>query len=303
MLKRLKITNFQRLQELDAVLGRITVIVGPTDRGKSSFRRALRWLVFSRPVGSNFIRWGKKQAKVELWFGKHHVTRSKGEGGNCYFLDGKKYAHGNKVPPAISKLLKIGPDNFQLQHDQAFWFSRTPGQVAQELNRIVDLAGMDRAMKAAADQVRECKSKLDVVKERVDEAKQDKAATLWVVRMKRDLERIESLDRGVKSRASVLRQAAFIVQDLSEAVQAVETASLGQRRALSIVHKARGLSKASDAFNGRDDVQRRASRIMSEIQTLEESICQQNEQQKRKRKALEKKLNGRCPVCGGLLTG
>ena len=64
----------------------------------------------------------------------------RGTGVNTYGVEGKTYeAFGNDVPPAVSKLLGLAEVNFQGQHDAAFWFGLSPGQLAKELNKIVDL--------------------------------------------------------------------------------------------------------------------------------------------------------------------
>ncbi len=44
----------------------LNVFVGPSDSGKSAILRALRWVLFNTPRGTDFIRAGANQCKVEL---------------------------------------------------------------------------------------------------------------------------------------------------------------------------------------------------------------------------------------------
>ena len=68
MIDRVQILNFQRHGELKIVFDeQITTIVGPSDTGKSSVLRAIRWVAFNRPLGDGFIRFGENECVVRLW--------------------------------------------------------------------------------------------------------------------------------------------------------------------------------------------------------------------------------------------
>lgn len=65
--RHLLIENFQShaRTELDFVPG-LNVLVGPSDSGKSAILRALRWVLFNTPRGTEFIREGAEQCRVVL---------------------------------------------------------------------------------------------------------------------------------------------------------------------------------------------------------------------------------------------
>ncbi len=44
----------------------VTVLIGPSDAGKSSLLRALRWLATNRPEGDSFVPWGGTKASAVL---------------------------------------------------------------------------------------------------------------------------------------------------------------------------------------------------------------------------------------------
>jgi len=56
LIRSLEIENFQshELTKLDLHKG-LNVIVGPSDQGKSALIRALRWLCYNEPKGTDFF--------------------------------------------------------------------------------------------------------------------------------------------------------------------------------------------------------------------------------------------------------
>ena len=90
-LARVRIRNYQ--SHADTVLepapaGQLTVIVGPSDVGKTAILRALRWLFYNRPQGDEFRRVGTEVVSVTVETADGHVvTRSRSSGTNRYFVD------------------------------------------------------------------------------------------------------------------------------------------------------------------------------------------------------------------------
>jgi exonuclease SbcC len=90
-LKRLHLRNFQSHRESDfEFTPGLNIIVGPSDQGKSSIIRALRWLIYNEPRGTGFIRVGETrcEVRVELSNGVA-VERIRDESGriNRYILE------------------------------------------------------------------------------------------------------------------------------------------------------------------------------------------------------------------------
>ncbi|KEO81052.1 AAA family ATPase [Tumebacillus flagellatus] len=109
-IRNLRIENFQshELTEMAFDDG-LNVIVGASDQGKSAVIRALRWLLFNEPRGSDFIRVGASQCRVtiELADGSR-VTRERTPSKNRYIVvqpDGEEQIYegfGNSVPREVS---------------------------------------------------------------------------------------------------------------------------------------------------------------------------------------------------------
>lgn len=179
-LDKIKLENFQahRFQEIE-FSSTITTLTGSSDAGKSAILRALRWICLNDLKGSDFIRHGKKQAKVTLNIGASEsrknlftIIRAKGKSENSYRLNKSKYvAMGTKVPTDIFKTLNLSEINFQGQFDPPFWFGLSAPQVSRELNSVIDLSVIDSALSNAAGAIRKANDKKSVIEDRLHEIK------------------------------------------------------------------------------------------------------------------------------------
>src|SRR5215467_4042740 len=72
MIRGIHVKNFQSLREVSLSLGKLTVIVGPTNVGKSALMRALRACVENRR-GESFIHDGERDCQVSIVTDTHTV--------------------------------------------------------------------------------------------------------------------------------------------------------------------------------------------------------------------------------------
>jgi exonuclease SbcC len=119
-IKRLQIENFQSHQKtvcVPAPCGQLTVITGPSDAGKTVILRALRWLLFNEPQGSDFIRVGASFARVTAEFASGHVVvRRRTKATNRYKIiapgaDGPQVfeGFGSSVPLEVREITGVRP--------------------------------------------------------------------------------------------------------------------------------------------------------------------------------------------------
>jgi len=150
MLTKAQIRGILKFKSLDVDFDRVTTIVGSTDKGKSTFIWALYWLMTNPTVTlEEFVHNKSKLAQMRLFLDGHSVMRKKGESKNIYILDkGKPYKafKKEKVPDKIKKLFNVDDINFQFQHDNPFWFCKTPGMASRELNKLINLEVMDNTL-------------------------------------------------------------------------------------------------------------------------------------------------------------
>lgn len=145
MIRSLSLTNFQaHASRTFEFREGLNVIVGPTDAGKSSLIRALTWLALHG--NSDYTRHGQKECSVTVETDTGTVTRFKGKR-NGYTVNGEDYvAVGATQPVPVSLVLRLSPVNIGLQHDPVYLLSLSPGQIAKEINKIVDLSVIDQCV-------------------------------------------------------------------------------------------------------------------------------------------------------------
>jgi exonuclease SbcC len=157
MIKEIDIVNFQshKSSHLELVPG-VNVIVGASDSGKSAIIRALRWLIWNRPVGDAFLsHWGGLTTVNVTMENGITIERSKGKTVNVYALieydTGSEFeefkAFGNDVPQPIQEILNLDETNLQRQGDQPFLISNTPGEVSSYFNKVAKLDQIDTSLK------------------------------------------------------------------------------------------------------------------------------------------------------------
>lgn len=171
MIKSLKLWNFQahRSLEIEFPPG-ITTIKGPTDVGKSSVLRALRWLCLNDIGGEEFISWGQTEVVAQLVLDGGRVARRKGKE-NIYKLNGKIFRAigAGQVPTPIVAVLGLNEINFQRQMDAHFWLASSAPEVSRQLNRVIDLSVIDESLAKAGAFVRSARERVVVTEERLEE--------------------------------------------------------------------------------------------------------------------------------------
>jgi hypothetical protein len=180
----------------------VNVLTGRSGIGKSAFLiRPLKWLVFNKPQGEKFRRWGSKETRVDVWFdddtgwiSKIHVqnfqchedstarllpdpvrctrvSRVRSNKDNYYEMQrGQDVAQifniaGDKrAPEPVSTYLNMSDINFQFQHDPIYLLglNSTPLELARMMNRLAGMGDIDAAYSRANSMVREATTVVNV---------------------------------------------------------------------------------------------------------------------------------------------
>jgi len=207
-IEKLQIKNFQVHKKLDIDLDpHINTFLGSSDVGKSAIIRAIRLIATNKPSGDAYVKdidIGKKnKCEVSFKIDNNTVKRVRSASKNLYVLNSKEFnSFGYEVPEEILELLCLSYDvNFQGQHDNAFWISKTAGEVSRELNKIVNLDAIDNISKYLKAKTRKSKNKLDVIDERLDDIKVERKKLRYVKKLNKDLVELEAKQQKAQETA------------------------------------------------------------------------------------------------------
>lgn len=232
--RKLIIENFQShvYTEIDFVPG-LNVFVGPSDSGKSSILRALRWVLFNQPRGTDFIRKGAKTCRVRLVLEDGtEIIRVRGKSENRYILrtpDGKEEVYesigqgSHQMILQAHQMIPLTWDQketllqFASQLEGPFLLSESSGSKAKLIGRISGAHWIDLALKDATREKNQ-------VSNEIRQVEKQKASTLerlqpyekvpqWEAAVKQATDRYRAIQR-MKEKEERLR-------DLSERLQRI----------------------------------------------------------------------------------
>lgn len=239
MIEFIHIENFQAHKSLCIKLEQVTTLVGPTDAGKSSITRFLRWVLLNESAGE-ITTWGEDHTFGEVSVDGVGVQRMKSKKENSYRIGNDSQtpydAVGKSVPPDVATLLNVGDVNFQGQLDPHFWLSETPGEVSRQLNAVVDLSAMDDLASAMASDVLGWTNQVRMNKTALDNAKAKRAELKWTEEANEEFRRVEWDDAYAEQTRNRIDSLAKAVQRGVDArlaaSEALESAERGRERLL-----------------------------------------------------------------------
>lgn len=303
----------------------VTCLIGDSGSGKSTVLRMLRWIALNKPNNDSIIRHGKDQASVELVVDGKGIGRKKGKAKNEYVLEcirekqnrkridtsaskktqGRAFeygaqdnsnregrifkAFGTEPPQPIQEIFNVGETNFQKQLDAPFWFDLTPGQVAKELNGVVDLEVIDKVLGELAAGLRKAKAGLEVGQQRHLEAKDKRESLRWVEEMDADLRKVEEAEGEWNATVREIERTTQAVCDVERIAK--EREGIGDK--LDELEK---VVEAGEAWSAVFENHLDLKDSIAELEEMEEEECRIDE----RLAELEKRTSqfSQCPLCG-----
>lgn len=281
-IRRIEIRNFQSHRHTviePAPAGGLTVIVGPSDSGKTAVLRALKWLLYNQPQGDGFKRVGCDFVEVEIETADGHVVeRRRTASTNRYATDNQVFeGFGTSVPVEVQKITGVFPirlgdqeilANLAGQLEAPFLGSSISGPArAKALGKLAGIEVIDRALRDLAGDVhrtRTEKSRLETELERLDgeiaryahlpalAARIEQLRTISV-RIETAYERWNALNeaRGrlqmINTQIDEARRRLTAIGDVEGAAQALERAAAASERRSRLADAARSLGQASES--------------------------------------------------------
>lgn len=291
MLEKIILRNFQKHKKRTIEFSEtVTVLVSPTDGGKSSCLRGLRWILTNKPNGTSFIHWGETFAAGMLIVDGHRIIRKRGKE-NTYELDGKKYkSFGNDVPEEIANLINIDPEvNISTQHQNPHWMFDSPAQVSKELNRIVNLESIDNALSAAAAELRKSKSVVEVSESRLKQAKQKRNELSWVRDFNQELIKLEE-------KASKITKLKSMSEELSKLLMEMKELEEKTNKKIPSIFK---LEESVNEIRKRERDIFDLNSLLLQIDYQEKMVIAGKQHKEEAEKELKEQIGSVCPLCGG----
>lgn len=284
--------NFQRhIKKSIKLSANVTTILGRSDVGKSAIIRALYWVVFNEPTGSDFIRHGETSCYVEVHFDGRIVRRTRSKDENSYSLDGGEFkAFGREVPEAITKEFNISAISFQRQLDSPFWFGLSAGQVSQEINSLVDLNQIDRITSNINSDIRKGKTTVEYLTKKVGELEQTIEENSWVDEAWKQLVVIEDKQVTLTAGQHSLLKLSGLIDDLEEHLEK-------QTQAEKAIGESQQWQKKAQAVLTAQKQVKRLESLMEEYQREIRSQELQLQEQQKLQKQLENVIGKKCPLC------
>lgn len=238
-IKEILIQNFQshfHTVVKPAPNGQLTVVVGPSDSGKSAILRALKWVLYNTPQGADFIRVGAAFAKVTITFADGQtVVRWRSQGGiNRYLVNGQALeGFGTGVPLEVQqvtgvKVLTIGDLTLNLNmaeqlHGPFLGSSVTGGARAKVLGKLAGTEEIDFASKQLGTDLFRRKQDERRLQGELDELKVKIAGYDYLPAMQNQIRQLEEVAAKVKDTEDLKRQLADFRRELMIANGAIET--------------------------------------------------------------------------------
>lgn len=213
----------------------MTVILGQTDQGKSAIIRALKWVLYNEPRGTDFITAGCKYCRVELEMQDGSIIIRERDGQrNRYILkqNGQEQifeGFGNTVPLEIVKVhgipkIYIDRDatsavNLAEQLEPPFLISESGSNRAKALGRLVGIHIIDAAQRAT-------------LKDLSDSQQRHKLLEKDIADLTDELQSYENIDMlaekitHLKSILEKLKQKRHIILKLTQLKQELEPTNL-----------------------------------------------------------------------------
>ncbi len=175
-LKRIELINFQSHKYTDLYFDdRVNVIIGPSDSGKTAIIRAIKWVLFNEPSGTDFIRKGTTESNVILYFDDNLIIkRGRSKSKNYYEItypngvEERFEGFGTKVPEEIVELTgikKVELDgnnlislNISDQLESPFLLTSTPSIKAIAIGKLAGVENIDLALNKLSRDINEINS-------------------------------------------------------------------------------------------------------------------------------------------------
>lgn len=200
----------------------VNVIIGPSDSGKTSIIRAIRWVMYNEPSGDYFIRKGETEASVTLYLNNGYIIkRGRSKNKNYYEItdDSNKVEHyegfGTNVPLEIQEALGVRKvklsENYNLalniseQLESPFLLNETPSIKSNAIGRLAGTDVIDNALQKLSKDMYSLKTRLKYDKEDLDKLNEEIKKYKNLDEEKRKIDNFKNIINSLKQKKTLLQ--------------------------------------------------------------------------------------------------
>lgn len=250
-INKIKIENFQSHKDTELSFSDgLNVIVGPSDQGKSAIIRAIKWVLYNEPRGTDFIRQGANSSKVSLELSNGYViTRERTPSKNRYTLKDPEgnvsifEGFGNEVPLEIVKahgIPKVVLDmdiraslNIGEQLEGPFLLSESGAIRAKAIGRLTGLHIIDQSIRDCATDIRRENQTCDRVRNEIDGIDKKLEEYKNIMELGNRLEDSEK----IIAKMEALMAKVDVLENKKHSLQSIDTEYLAESEILSRLDK------------------------------------------------------------------
>jgi DNA repair exonuclease SbcCD ATPase subunit len=200
MIKQIRLKNFEKHKAFDAQFSEgLNIICGRTDAGKSAILRAISWVVRHDTLRTGTITHGETSLRVGVKTTGGTVVRFKDSTGYGYKAGGETFlACASQQPKEVSDALQLTDINIQMQEDPVFFLGLTPGKLAEEVNKIVDLGAIDKCSAWLKSNKTKTSTLAEAAKTKAASLAEQAKALDWVVAAQEAYTQLHTLATGIE---------------------------------------------------------------------------------------------------------
>lgn len=266
MIKSLKLVNVQRHEKLSLNFCPYTnYITGETGAGKSAIARALRWVLFNKPVTSaHIMKFHTKKTEVVIDMNGHIIKRVRSKSKNQYYVDGQVLSAFNKDVPDLVKNITDMEEmlHFQKQASPYFLIGTLSGpECARAIEKFTDLSIISRSVQKARGDVLDRQKRVGALTESLKKAEEREKELSPVTALNDDVilcfERARKLGKLIRKKG-LLKQFHNVISVNQEKENALSGLSVEEFLKLSVLR-----ATVRDAEQGRDRLLTLCERMQS----------------------------------------
>ncbi len=271
MIKEISISNFQSHKKTNIELSPgVNVFIGPSDSGKTTVVRAIKWVRANRPLGESFrSKWGgNTEVEIKVTDQECIVRREKTGKDNKYRLIYPEEtlefkALGKDVPDEINKALNISDVNVMSQLDPLFLLSMSSGEVAQTLNRYVNLEQIDTTQTNIESQLRKIKEDKERQNLLINTLEKELTDFEFLDKAEIDLKIIMTLDKDFEKLKSLSNSLSSLIETINTIKKQIDITNLIIKDSVIIKELENKQSEISQKLN-------RVQKLSSNIASIQE---------------------------------